>query len=614
MNRAARLTSVALVAALTGGIALAQSTERVSLDSAGAQGNQDSGGNLNGVSISADGRFVAFTSFATNLVAGDTNGCKDVFVRDRQNPGTTVRVSVDSSGAQGNSYSQDPSISADGRFVAFESLATNLVAGGTNGFDQVFLHDRDTDADGIFDEPGAVATILVSVDSSGVQGNYDSTYPSISADGLFVAFTSGASNLVANDTNMVQDIFIRDVQPGTTERVSEGPSGVQGNNWSLYSSLSANGRFVALWSLASNLVASGTNGHEHIFVHDRLTGTTELASADSIGAEGNNDSYFPSISADGRWVAFTSGASNLVAGDTNSAYDTFVHDRQSGATERVSLGPNGVEGNSGSSWDAVSISGDGRFVAFESMATNLVTGDTNGSPDTFVRDRQSGTTERVSVDSVGTEGDFDSHYPSISAGGRFAAFGSFATNLVGGDTNGLYDVFVRDRGPGNPGTDLCQAGTGSVIGCPCSNPPANSPRGCDNSAGTGGAQLTSTGLASLAADSLVFSTNGEKPTATSVVLQGNNANASGIVFGQGVRCATGTLKRLYVKTASGGSITAPAAGDPSVSARSAALGDPISAGTSRWYAVYYRDPIVLGGCSATSTYNVTQTQAVAWGT
>jgi hypothetical protein len=153
-----------------------------------------------------------------------------------------------------------------------------------------------------------------------------------------------------------------------------------------------------------------------------------------------------------------------------------------------------------------------------------------------------------------------------------------------------------------------------VIGCPCSNPPANSPRGCDNSAGTGGAQLTSTGLASLAADSLVFSTNGEKPTATSVVLQGNNANASGIVFGQGVRCATGTLKRLYVKTASGGSITAPAAGDPSVSARSAALGDPISAGTSRWYAVYYRDPIVLGGCSATSTYNVTQTQAVAWGT
>jgi hypothetical protein len=179
-------------------------------------------------------------------------------------------------------------------------------------------------------------------------------------------------------------------------------------------------------------------------------------------------------------------------------------------------------------------------------------------------------------------------------------------------TTGRYEALVWKR-PLAPGTDLCQAGVGGVSACPCANPPANAPRGCDNSSATGGAQLVSSGGASLAADSLVFATNGEKPTATSVVLQGNAVAASGLAFGQGVRCVGGTLKRLYVKTASGGSISAPGAGDATVSARSAALGDTIGAGTSRWYAVYYRDPVVLGGCPAASTFNITQTQLVNWG-
>ena len=176
----------------------------------------------------------------------------------------------------------------------------------------------------------------------------------------------------------------------------------------------------------------------------------------------------------------------------------------------------------------------------------------------------------------------------------------------------LMDDMEVDYTSSSPGIDLCQPGTGSVIPCPCGNPPTGNPRGCDNSSATGGAELDSTGTASLSADSVVFSTNGEKPTATSIVLQGNVLNANGIAFGQGVRCVGGTLKRLYAKAASGGSITAPGAGDPSVSARSAALSDPIGAGSTRWYAVYYRDPVVLGGCSAGSTFNITQTQEITW--
>jgi hypothetical protein len=163
-----------------------------------------------------------------------------------------------------------------------------------------------------------------------------------------------------------------------------------------------------------------------------------------------------------------------------------------------------------------------------------------------------------------------------------------------------------------PGVDLCQPGIAGVLACPCANPSSGAPRGCNNSAGTGGARLQSSGVASLASDSLVFTTNGERPTSLSIVLQGDNAIASGQVYGQGVRCVGGLLKRLYVKSASGGSIVAPGPGDPSVSARSAAHGDPIPSGDDRWYLVYYRDPVVIGGCASTSTFNTTQTQRVGW--
>ncbi len=514
-----------------------QVTSRVSVDSAGAQANADSYPS----SISADGRYVAFLSFADDLVAGDTNAAYDVFVRDRQS-GTTERVSVDSAGAQGNGSSLNGSISADGRYVAFESVATDLVAGDTNGVSDIFVHDRLTGT-----------TERVSVDSAGVQGNDFSLAPSISGDGRFVAFLSGATNLVSGDTNLVSDVI----------------------------------------------------------VHDRQTGTTERVSVDSAGVEGNGYCYSCSISADGCFVAFQSYSSNLVPGDANGFGDVFVRDRQSGTTERVSVGPGGLEGD-GESYASL-ISADGRYADFSSSADHLVTGDTNGFQDVFLRDRLSGTTERVGVDSAGAQGNGDSYFPLISADGRIVAFYSSATDLVAGDTNGTYDAFVHDRAY-SPFTSLCDPGVGGVVACPCANPPGALGRGCDNSSGTGGAILSASGIAYLSQDTLVFTTAGEKPTATSIVLQGTIQVSSGVPYGQGVRCVGGTLKRLFVKAASGGSITAPdfAAGDPSVSARSAARGDVIGAGQSRFYLVFYRDPVVLGGCPASRTFNTTQSGRVDW--
>ena len=348
--------------------------------------------------------------------------------------GGPIRVSVASDGTEGNSDAalRRPSLSSDGRYVAFSSAASNLVPGDTNGTKDVFVHDRQTGT-----------TERVSVASGGAEGNSDSDRPSISADGRYVAFFSVASNLVPGDTNSAWDIFVHDRQTGATERVSMATGGAEGNGWSQNSSLSADGRYVAFVSAASNLVPEDTNGKPDAFVHDRQTGATERVSVATGGAEGNSDSDRPSISADGRYVAFFSVASNLVPGDTNSAWDIFVHDRQTGATERVSMATGGAEGNNGSAYP--SISADGRYVAFESTASNLVSGDTNGSVDIFVHDRQTGATNRASTASDGTQGNGSSYYPSLSADGSSIAFPSVASNLVPGDTNGFFDIFETEN-------------------------------------------------------------------------------------------------------------------------------------------------------------------------
>jgi len=184
-----------------------------------------------------------------------------------------------------------------------------------------------------------------------------------------------------------------------------------------------------------------------------------------------------------------------------------------------------------------------------------------------------------------------------------------ATDQLQGTSTCTVTIRVHD----SPGINHCQPGVAGTLYCPCNNPPANAPRGCNNSSHTGGARLTSDGVASIANDTVVFTTDGERPTATSILFQGNVHWSQGVLYGQGVRCALGLIKRLYVKTAAAGSITAPQPGDPSVHARSESRGDPIQAGESRYYAVYYRDPTIPFPCDSSRNFNITQMQEVLWG-
>jgi Tol biopolymer transport system component len=447
--------------------AVAGVIERVSVDSAGAESN----GSSRGPALSAEGRFVAFESDASNLVPGATNFCADgycpnIFVHDRQT-GSTERVSVDSSGTQGNGASHWAAISADGRFVAFWSEATNLVPDDTNhcapygepGYNciDIFVHDRQTGD-----------TERASVNSEGAQVTGDSLYPAISGDGRFVAFQSTAPDLVEDDNNFSTDIFVHDRQTGATERVSIDSLGGEANGGSFRPSISADGRFVAFESFASNLVPDDTNfcvawvsSCLDVFVHDRQTGATERVSVSSGGEQSPLDSVEPAISADGRFVTFLSAADNLVPGDTavcdfpfELCQDVFVRDRQLSTTERASVNLDG--GPAQFSYGAT-VSADGRYVAFQSGATDIVPDDTNpcySDPenffyctDVFVRDRQTGRMERASVSAQGAEADSSTiDAPVISADGRFVAFQSYATNLVPGDTNAKGDVFVAAVG------------------------------------------------------------------------------------------------------------------------------------------------------------------------
>ncbi|HET7856613.1 MAG TPA: PASTA domain-containing protein [Gaiellaceae bacterium] len=419
-------TVACLLPLLSASEAAGPGTTRVSVAAGGAQAN----GHSLVPATSADGRFVAFYSEASNLVSEDTNGVRDVFVHDR-GTGTTTRESVDGSGGQANGQSFSPTMSADGRFVAFYSHASNLVAGDTNGADDVFVRDRTSRT-----------TARVSVATGGTQANGGSYVPALSADGRFVAFLSDASNLVAGDTNRVRDVFVHDRATGTTTRVDLAPDGQEANVGSTGVAISGDGRFVAFASFASNLVVLDENEGSDIFVHDRAAATTERVNVYDPVTEAEGDSFRPAISADGRFVAFDSDAWNLVWGDLNIVADVFVHDRETGATTRVSVDDRGAEGNGPSL--APTLSTDGRFVAFSSDASNVVAADTNGSTDVFVHDRQSGATTRISVDSARVEANGDSSRAALSGDGRFVAFDSAATNLVQGDTNQLNDVFVRE--------------------------------------------------------------------------------------------------------------------------------------------------------------------------
>lgn len=394
---------------------------RISVSTEGSQGDDYS----DFPAISADGRYIAFESFASNLVANDTNGDSgtgwDVFVHDRQTRQTSI-VSVNSSGVQGNNGSFAPSISADGRFVAFISSASNLIA-DHNGKTHIYVHDLQTGQ-----------TAPVSINSQGELGNYHSgpmdVPPAISADGRFVAFTSEASNLVSDDQNG-QDIFVHDRHTGQTTLVSVNSQGMQGTGGSSWNPvISADGRFVSFTSTTNNLVSNDNNGMSDIFVHDRQMGQTTLLSVNSEGFQANDKSYSPSISSNGRFITFESFASNLAPNDNYKTMDVFTHDLETEHTTIISLDD---EGRPGGGAIQPEISGDGRYVVFSTYYNGV-----------FFHDRQTKQKTRISVNNEGFSANDGSYQLAISANGRFVAMTSDASNLVLNDTNSKSDIFVVD--------------------------------------------------------------------------------------------------------------------------------------------------------------------------
>lgn len=418
-----------------------EETPLVMRASVSEDGSQAENGSSSRPEISVSGRFVAFNSSATNLVPGDTNAVDDVFVVDLQN-GAIERVSVSSAGAQGNDDSRAPSISADGRFVAFQSDATNLVPNDSNGDFDIFLHDRLTRS-----------TELISLATDGSQADNNSYKAAISADGRYVAFESFAANLSTVDTSW-RDIFVRDRVTGLTDLISRHIDGTATIGHSYDPAISADGRYVAFSSDANSLDTSNggnaSNSEDDIFVRDRKTGRTESVSLAINGGLSNGASSRPAISADGRYVAFLSYASNLVAGDTNTKPDIFVRDRATGTTERVSVTSSGDQ-----IFEAYfanpAISGNGRYVTFYSDSETLESA-AAGMAQVFMHDRQTRETTRVTTTLLGGLGNDHSWNSSVSNDGRYVAFDSNASNLVANDTNGRSDVFVRDR-EGSPSPD-----------------------------------------------------------------------------------------------------------------------------------------------------------------
>ncbi len=408
---------------------------RVSVLSDGSQAT----GHSSSPAISADGRWIAYISAESNLVDDDTNGVPDVFLYDR-NTGLTRRVSVRSDGDQATGgTSSGPAISADGRWITYTSYATNLVDDDTNGVPDVFLNDRDTGL-----------TRRVSVRSDGDQATGGtSSGPAISADGRWITYTSYATNLVDDDTNGVPDVFLYDRDTGLTRRVSVRSDGVQATGRSGGPAISADGRWITYTSQAADLVANDTNNTYDVFLFDRDTGLTRRVSVSSDGDQATGYTGGTTISADGRWITYGSEAANLVDDDTNGLSDVFLYDRQAGLTRRISVRSDGGQAIGpipdlaapGGSY-VQAISADGRWTTYWSSATNLVENDTNHHYDLFLYDWNTGLTRRVSVRSDGSQATGEWYSSAISADGQWITYSSDASDLVDNDTNGEYDVFL----------------------------------------------------------------------------------------------------------------------------------------------------------------------------
>jgi flagellin-like hook-associated protein FlgL len=424
------LTSQIGKAAVDGAIDnLAGSTSLISNSTTTGSGN----GASTAAMISLGGEFIVFQSSASNLVAGDTNGQTDIFLKNLTT-GVTSLVSTDSNGVQANGNSESASISADGRYILFTSYASNLVSGDTNGVRDVFLKDLATGV-----------TSRVSTSQAGAQGNGQSYISAITTDGRFALFQSAASNLVTGDTNAVMDVFRKDLVTGEIIRVSTDSSGVQGNAFSSGAVASADGRFVAFLSTASNLVSGDTNGFSDVFIKDVETGNTRRISTSASGEQANHNSFMVSISANGRYAAFYSQASNLVSNDLNSQFDSFWKDTETGEIINVNSDLLGNPGDISSV--NPQISADGMYVAFWSNATNIVSNDTNGQVDVFRKSIETGVTERVNTSTTGIQADAELlvNRPSMAANANLVVFDSLANNLSAQDSGGsVSDVYLRD--------------------------------------------------------------------------------------------------------------------------------------------------------------------------
>lgn len=415
-------------------LAPAQVNSLESRASDGTQANDNSTLLPTGRALSTDGRYVVFTSRATNLAGTDNNGWTDVFLRDRSS-GTTICLSSNGS-TTGNRASDDPSITPDGRWVVFGSWSSDLVANDKNGAKDIFRWDTTTNT-----------LDRVSVPSGGGEANNDSGYPSLTPDGRYLVFASRATNLDAADTNSGFDVYVRDLQNDTVAVVSTSTAGVLGNGWSYEPTISDDGRWVAFRSAATNLAGTDAGQFDDVFLKDLQTGVLVRMSNSTSGGESNGDSVTPHVCGDGHLVFYVTAANNIVAHDTNGGNpDVLVYDVAAGTNAFVDVSATGKLSDQGAI--DPSPSRDGRYCAFSSYATNLDPLFTKYTTQhVFVRDLVQNRCVAEDLDASFALATGFSGQPSLSDDGELVAFLSYGQNLVSGDTSSaIYDVFLRDRG------------------------------------------------------------------------------------------------------------------------------------------------------------------------
>jgi Tol biopolymer transport system component len=422
--------SLAMIPALVPGAACA-----AVLASAGPSGSSGNGASDSGA-ITPNGRYVVFATTASDLGSNDPNGsATDVYLRDVRDGITTLVSANRFATGTANGASHAPAVSDNGRWVVFTSTADDLVANDANGVEDVFVRDLTL---------GTTTLVSVKQDGSG-SATGASGAASISANGRWVTFSSVAEDLVGNDGNGQEDVFVRDLQTGVTSLVSidrQGSSSGTGRSYGPV--LTPGGRTVAFLSNANDLVADDDNDAFDVFVRDLNAGTTSLVSLgrDGIGG-GRADSWGPIVSPNGRYVVFSSAARNLVVGDRNQAADVFLRDLRQGTTTLVSCSRNGKRTANGAS-TALGVSASGRYVLFTSQADNAAAGDRNGASDLFVRDLRDAVTKIVSVNPNGRTANGPSTAGALSSDGRYVLFASNATNLTTPATSGVGDIFRRD--------------------------------------------------------------------------------------------------------------------------------------------------------------------------